>query len=402
MSDVVASAQLAVGIVGCCGVVNALVPIRRTPLLLLSWISAWVVTELIGHVLVVLIGVSAVLVGLGALGTIAGWIGLGLSVVAVVGGVILVERSRTTVVSTDPDLVPGEAPARYPRSHIALPLLAWVRRDISVDRGIRYGPSGWQKLDVYRPKASTTQLLPAIINIHGGGWVVGSRREQGVPLLGHLAASGWVGFNVDYRLAPKYVWPAQIVDVKSAIMWVRTHAADYGVDPNFIAVTGGSAGGHLSALAALTPNAPEFQPGFENADTSVAACVPFYGVYDMVDESHRHSPLLHAVLDRVVFRRTRAKNLPALKQASPMYRIGADAPPFFVVHGSADSLIPVEESREFFRRLGETSSSAVHYAEIKGGQHAFDVIPSWRTIPVIDVVRTFLNQAYLATRESAT
>lgn len=85
-----------------------------------------------------------------------------------------------------------------------------------------------------------------------------------------------------------------------------------------------------------------------------------------------------------------------------MYRIGADAPPFFVVHRSADSLIPVAESREFFRRLGETSSSAVHYAEIKGGQHAFDVIPSWRTIPVIDVVRTFLNQAYLATRESAT
>ncbi len=402
MSDPAGLALLVTGVVGCCGVVNALLPVRRTPLLLLSWISAWLVTELIGHVLVALVAVAAVLVGFGALGATTGWIGLGSIVAAVLGGFVLVERSRTTVVSTDPELAPVEVVARYPRSHIVLPLLAWIRRDISVDRAVRYGPSGWQKLDVYRSKTTPAQLRPAIINIHGGGWVVGSRREQGVPLLGHLAASGWVGFNVDYRLAPKYVWPAQIVDVKSAIAWVRTHAAEYGVDPNFIAVTGGSAGGHLSALAALTPNAPEFQPGFESADTSVSACVPFYGVYDMVDESHRHSPLLHIVLDRVVFRRPRAKNLSALTQASPMYRIGADAPPFFVVHGSADSLIPVAESREFFRRLSETSSSASHYAEIAGGQHAFDVIPSWRTIPVIDAVRTFLNQAYLPRQESAT
>src|SRR4029079_17606511 len=100
--------------------------------------------------------------------------------------------------------------------------------------------------------------------------IVGTRRNKGTPLLTHLAANGWVGFNVNYRLSPLATWPDHAVDVKEAIAWVREHAAEYGVDPSFVAITGGSAGGHISAFVALTADDRSLQPGFEDADVSVA------------------------------------------------------------------------------------------------------------------------------------
>ena len=96
----------------------------------------------------------------------------------------------------------------------------------------------------------------------------------------HLAAEGWVCVAANYRLSPRAVFPDHLVDCKQALAWIREHIAEYGGDPDLICVTGGSAGGHLAAMAALTANEPQYQPGFESADTSVAACVPFYGVYD--------------------------------------------------------------------------------------------------------------------------
>ena len=95
--------------------------------------------------------------------------------------------------------------------------------------------------------------------------------------MNQMAAKGWVCVAINYRLAPRDPWPAHIVDVKRAIAWVKDNIADYGGDPDYLAITGGSAGGHLAALAALTPGDPAFQPGFEDADTSVRAAVPFYG-----------------------------------------------------------------------------------------------------------------------------
>jgi len=218
---------------------------------------------------------------------------------------------------------------------------------------------------------------PAIVHVHGGAWMVGSRREQGVPLLGHLAANGWVGFNVDYRLSPRATWPAHIDDVRHAVEWVREHADEYGVDASFIAITGGSAGGHLSALAGLTI------PG-------LAAAVPFYGVYDLLDEEQRHVPMLKFLLERFIFKVRRRKDPDRYRDASPMFRVHPDAPPFFVIHGESDSLVPVEEARAFVERLRAASNERVLYAEMRGGQHAFDVIPSWRTIPVIEAIERFL------------
>ena len=123
---------------------------------------------------------------------------------------------------------------------------------------------------------------------------------------------GWVGFNIDYRLSPAATFPDHLVDVKRAIAWVREHAAEYGADPDFVCLTGGSAGGHLCALAALTADDPAYQPGFEDADTSVAAAVPFYGVYDLTDsEGIYYSELLEWVLERFVLQGSARRRIPS-------------------------------------------------------------------------------------------
>jgi acetyl esterase/lipase len=119
-----------------------------------------------------------------------------------------------------------------------------------------------------------------MVYIHGGAWIIGEKREQGKPMMYELVARGWVCVAINYRLSPKATWPDHIVDAKRAVAWVKEHIAEYGGDPSFVAVSGGSAGGHLCALLALSAGDPTFQPGFEEADTSVEACVPFYGVMD--------------------------------------------------------------------------------------------------------------------------
>ena len=232
---------------------------------------------------------------------------------------------------------------------------------------------------------------PAVIQVHGGGWIVGSRLEQGIPLLNHLAANGWVGFNVDYRLSPRATFPDHIVDVKRAIAWVREHADEYGADPDFVCITGGSAGGHLCALAALTAGDPDFQPGFEDADTSVAAAVPFYGVYDLTDAEEDYYPeLLEWVLERLVFKSRIEDDPEPFRRASPTYRVHPGAPPFCVLHGDHDTLVPVAAARRFVDELRAVSSEPVVYAELAGAEHAFDVLPSVRTARVVETIERFL------------
>jgi acetyl esterase/lipase len=231
-----------------------------------------------------------------------------------------------------------------------------------------------------------------VIQVHGGGWIVGTRMEQGIPLLNHLAGHGWVGFNIDYRLSPRATFPEHLIDVKQSIAWVREHAADYGIDPGRICITGGSAGGHLTALAALTANDPAYQPGFEDADTSVAAAVPFYAIYDFVDDANLYYPeLLHGVLEPHVLKTTLAESPEAFRAASPVYQVHEHAPPFLVVHGARDTLVPVEDARNFVRELRAVSRNPVLYAELRGGEHAFDLAPSLRTARVVEAIERFLG-----------
>jgi len=244
---------------------------------------------------------------------------------------------------------------------------------------------------------------PGILQIHGGGWVMGDKREQAIPLLGHLAANGWVGINANYRLSPRATFPDHLVDLKRAVAWYREHAAEHGADPDFLCVTGGSAGGHLTALMALTANDPEYQPGFEDVDTSLRAAVPFYGVYDFTNRLGTwQKDTVRRFFGPIIMKKRLEDDPEAFAKASPIDRVRADAPPFLVIHGSRDTLAPVEDARLFVERLQAVSESPVLYAEMIGAQHAFEIFPSFRTAAVIEGVERFLtsiHQAYLAGRE---
>jgi len=236
-----------------------------------------------------------------------------------------------------------------------------------------------------------------LLQIHGGAWVIGSKNEQALPLMMHMAARGWVCVSANYRLSPRATFPDHLVDLKRALVWMREHAEEFGGDPNFIVVTGGSAGGHLCALMALTANDPEYQPGFESADTSVQGCVPFYGVYDFTNRDNlRESLGLIELIELQVLKAKLGHQRDSFEKASPLYRVRAEVPPppFLVVHGSRDSLVPVRTARSFVEELRRVSRNPVVYAEIPGAQHAFEIFPSVRSTYVVYGAERFLAWVY--------
>ena len=296
------------------------------------------------------------------------------------------------------EAIPGEpADSRFPRSHLVFPLLMLTARGVRKRRGVVYHSEGRLRLrlDVYRPATPPDDSpRPAVVQVHGGGWISGSRTEQGIPLLNHLAANGWVGFNVDYRLSPRATLPDHVIDVKRAIAWVRANAEELGVDPTRVALTGGSAGGHLAALAALTSSDRGLQPGFEGADTSVAAAVPFYGVYDMLDtDAVYYEGLRSWLLEQIVIKRRRDEEPEAFAAVSPTHRVHPGAPPFLIFHGDRDTLVPVDDARTFASSLESVSRNEVHYVELPGAEHAFDLLPSLRTARVVEGIERFLRMA---------
>jgi acetyl esterase/lipase len=278
-----------------------------------------------------------------------------------------------------------------------------IYRDYAHDTDISYGDYGSRNhLDIWRrPDLDRGGRAPVLLQVPGGAWMVGSKRQQAYPLMSHLAELGWVCVAINYRLSPRSTWPDHIVDVKRALAWTKEHIAEYGGDPDWIAITGGSAGGHLSALAALTANDPQFQPGFEDADTSVRAAVPFYGFYDFTRTDNAIHPLMVPTLAKYVFKLSRADIADAFRTASPITHIAADAPPFFVLHGRNDSLIPVEQARAFSARLRKVSRQPVAYAELPFAQHAFDIFGSARAAHAAVAVEQFLAEIYERTTVSS-
>jgi acetyl esterase/lipase len=269
--------------------------------------------------------------------------------------------------------------------------------EVRRDRDLAYAPGGKRfLLDIYRPR-ERVDGRPVLLQIHGGAWMVDSKDHQGIPLMLHMAQRGWVCAAINYPLSPAARWPEHIVAVKRAVAWLKDNIAGYGGDPAFLAVTGGSAGGHLAALLALTANDATLQPGFAEADTSVQACVPLYGVYDFAatSGSPESGRRLKVLLARYVVGKDPVDHLDDYIAASPLDRITEKAPPFFVVHGEHDTMVPAREAREFARRLRQISTNPVAYAEIPGAQHAFDVFPSVRSAHVVRGVERFLEWTYL-------
>ncbi|GIU87411.1 MAG: esterase [Acidimicrobiia bacterium] len=400
---------LAVASWGAAWTLVGLRPPQRPPFLLgISFFTAWLTTELAVIHLAWQVAATVLFVRAGALEAWPGWLALGICIASWAGLVAVVRGARATdrafAAALDEALGDGWAAAvdarlappvrRFEWHRVLLPL--WMRRrGVQRVRNLTYvegSRSRRHRLDVYRHPAAPPGA-PVMLQIHGGAWVIGNKDQQALPLVNHLASRGWVVVAVNYRLSPRATWPDHLVDCKRALAWIRAHVAEYGGDPGWVAVTGGSAGGHLATLMGLTANDPRFQPGFEHVDTTVRAIVPFYAVFDWTNRAGIRGPRdpMRRFLERYVVKRRYEDAPEVFAAASPVHRVHRDAPPALVVHGSADVLAPIAEARAFVRALRAVAARPVVYVELSGAQHAFEIFNSIRTLHTIAGVDRFLT-----------
>jgi acetyl esterase/lipase len=375
-----------------------------------SFFAGWLTAELALHHIAWQVLMTVVFTWAGALRAWPGILGLVVSMISWIGLALcyrdareaedVVERAlRDGLGANYEEKIAPEIRARISPQidwkQIALPVPV-RHRDVERLRNIVYARvAGLNlKLDVYRNRASPPGC-PTLLQVHGGGWVIGSKNEQGLPLMLHLAARNWVCVSVNYRLSPHATFPDHLLDLKRAVAWIREHGHEYGADPDFMVVTGGSAGGHLAALLALTANDRAYQPGFEQVDTSVRGCVAFYGVYDFTNRHGAwHHTALHKLLERHVMKASFEEAPEAYEKASPISCIHPGAPPFLVIHGNRDTLAPVEEARRFCEAFRSRGHGKIAYAEIPGAQHAFEIFHSRRALLVIRGVERFLSHLH--------
>lgn len=236
---------------------------------------------------------------------------------------------------------------------ILLPVISW-RPDVRRIRNVRYGPAPrGNRLDVYvSRRGRTPRPAPAFVYFHGG-FAFGSKILGSRALIYRLAAQGWVCVSASRRLFGAG-YSEQLADVKAALAWVRGNAGARGADPDRIFAAGGSAGAHLAATAALT-------------NSEVVGVVSMYGYYGKVGAGPGPT--------------------------SPQEVINPDAPSFFIIHGTLDTLVPHQEARSFADRLRAVSRRPVVYAELPGAQHNFDFFQSIRAHAITDAVRRFAELA---------
>ena len=355
------------------------------------WLPALLTGELALHQIAWQAVATALFVWAGALDSWLGWVALGVTGASWLGLLVLFfQAGHAKKVIAD---ALEEATGRR-LSVTRPPLTALIRarprlpESVTMVTDLSYGPHERNALDLYLPPQPNGRML---LQIHGGSWVRGKRERHARPLMYSMAQQGWLVASMSYRVSPEATFPDHLVDVKKAIVWLKANASAYGADGGFLAVTGGSAGGHLAAMAALTVNDPAFQPGFEGADTTVDACAPFYGIFDLArpDGTRGKWPFI----DRHVMKSSPLTDAERWRLSSPINLAHPTAPPFFVLHGGHDSAVRAIESRNFVDALRH-AGAAVTYAEIPGATHGFDYFVSRRAAASTAGVAPFLDHAH--------
>jgi acetyl esterase/lipase len=240
------------------------------------------------------------------------------------------------------------------------------------------GPNREEKGDLYLPANRVSgNLAPAIVVIHGGSWNHGDKAEkQYVPISQDLASAGYVVFSINYKLSSKgdpVAWPQNLYDCKTAVRWLRKNAAKYAIDADHIGAIGGSSGGHLVALLALTSNEASLDPKGPYGEFSCAiqAAVDFYGVIDLAKHDY---PMLG---------KTRAESPELYEKASPLSYIDKSGPPILIIHGTADDKVNARHSKVFAEAL-QKAGAPHELLLVEGASHSFDLQPKEKDLrPVV-------------------
>ncbi len=357
------------------------VPFGRGPLGVVVFILTMTCNEIPLILLAVFVAsVAATLTGVppgdGQLTAVA----LGLAVLVVLGLVWLQVRARSVRPAFEAALTTGLGPdwrTRTPSgsarpfrrralwmSGILLPFQRH-RRTVERVRDVPYAAGGRAHLlDIYRRKDRGTGRQPVVIHLHSGGFVSGGKSRESVALLNQLADHGWFCVSANYTLGSAGAFPESLIDAMRVIAWVRAHSSEHGTDSDCIVLVGASAGGHLAISAALTAGITRFQPGFDDADTSVAGAVSLYGYLGARSADPASAPV---------------------SLARP------DAPPMLIVHGSKDTALPLGGAHPVADSLRSVSESPVVYVELPGTQHSFDLFASVRARFAADAIESFLN-----------
>ena len=272
-------------------------------------------------------------------------------------------RAAPRVFAVDAKPALGDA---FPEQPVLFPAGVKAYRDVTYQQLPGYRP---QAIDIYVP--ATPGPHPLVMYIHGGGWKAGHMRQSGAlanfpAVLARLASEGFTVASLEYRLSAEAHFPAQLQDSNAALRFLRAHAAQYRIDPKRIGVWGGSAGGHLSALTAVTCRNTTLDPK-AGADGCVQAAVTWYGVYDFAG--------MNATPDgnsagRELLGCPGACDAAQIRSVSPVAYIDAKSPPFLLIHGTGDKVVPVAQSRggEAALRAAGVPVEAIY---IPGVDHSF-------------------------------
>ncbi len=239
-------------------------------------------------------------------------------------------------------------------------------------------PDRKEKLDLYLPTAGNAKgRFPAVVIIHGGGWTGGSKsaaREFNIGTT--LAQAGYVCASVDYLKEGAGRWPTNLMDCKNAVRFLRKNATKYNVDPDHIGVIGGSAGGHLALMVAYTPGLADVTPQapYPGIPDTVQACVDLYGPSDLLtrQQTDTDGTPNGKLREAGLFADKRGENEAKWKLASPVYHVSRSSPPTLILHGTADTTVDRDQSRELAAKLEEKGVEH-SFILLEGIGHTFDL-----------------------------
>lgn len=251
-----------------------------------------------------------------------------------------------------------------------------VPGDVELVSDVVFGKGGDRdlKMHIIKPKKASDEPMPVVVFIFGGAWRTGSK-DSGIKPLSALAQKGYFCVSIEYRFSQEALFPAQLEDCKCAIRFLRSKAAAYHINPDKIAVWGMSAGAHLAAMLGTTGDVKEFEGkgGSVEFSSRVNAVVDWFGPTDFLKMDAAGSKMRHDPEDSAESRLIGGaiqQNKDKVAQASPLKYVTSDDPPFLIMHGDRDPVVPINQSELLVAALTKAKVKCV-YKPVPGGQHGF-------------------------------